>query len=120
MTSLTNRCQTKYEPYSLKLGPTAIAVGPTVDSIERSYVRVNETLWEVDNPMKAVDICFKVLHALDAVYPKESEREYFFLERAVYSINVDKKMSVMVGNKSVDISSRVKPAIEDFNSFKKH
>lgn len=68
-------------------------------------------------------MCFKVLHALDASYPKESEREWFFLERVVYAINLDKKMMVLSGTgkdkKNVDISSKVLPACTDYENFKK-
>jgi len=91
LTSLANRLKEKYEPFNLSLGPQAIVVGETVDSITKSYVRVNSVLYEVDNPIKAVDIAFKIMHALDCQYPKESEREWFFLERSIYAINTDKK-----------------------------
>lgn len=48
-------------------------------------------LYEVDNPLKAFDIAFKIFHALDYKYPKECQREWFFMERCVYGMNQDKK-----------------------------
>lgn len=85
-----NRLKEKYEPYNLTLGPQAIVVGPDVDSIEHCYIRVNNILYRVDNPRKAMDITFKIFHSLDGKYHTEADREWLFLERAVYGINADK------------------------------
>ncbi|KAE8746716.1 hypothetical protein FOCC_FOCC006579 [Frankliniella occidentalis] len=88
--SLASRARDKYEPYNLSLGPQAVVVGPTLDDISHSFVRINSTMYEVENPLKALDITFKTMHALDCKYHKESEREWLFLERAVYHLNSDK------------------------------
>ncbi|XP_034253506.1 uncharacterized protein LOC117652585 [Thrips palmi] len=106
LTTLATRLKDKYEPFNLSLGPQAIVVGDTVDSITKSYVRVNSILYEVDNPLKAVDIAFKIMHTLDCQYPKESEREWFFLERSVYAINANKKnpLTVKISSISNDFS----------------
>lgn len=40
----------------------------------------------IDSPLKAFDIFFKLFHALHCCYPKQTERELYFLERAVYNI----------------------------------
>lgn len=88
--TLLNRLKEKYEPYNLTLGPQAIVVGPDVDSIEQSYIRINNILYKVDNARKAIDITFKIFHSLDGKYHTEAEREWLFLERAVYGINEGK------------------------------
>ena len=85
-----NRLKEKYEPFNLTLGPQAIVVGSDVDSIEHSYIRINDILYKVDNPRKAIDITFKIFHSLDGKYHSEAEREWLFLERAVYGLNCDK------------------------------
>ncbi|KAE8741292.1 hypothetical protein FOCC_FOCC013180 [Frankliniella occidentalis] len=100
LTTLANRLKEKYEPFNLSLGPQAIVVGETVDSITKCYVRVNSILYEVDNPVKALDITFKIMHALDCQNPKESEREWFFLERSIYCINLDKRNPLIVKTSS--------------------
>lgn len=80
----------------MQLTPRAILVGQDEDSIEKSFVRVNGILYEVENPLKALDLTFKIIHALDADYPKESEREWQFFERAVYKINIGKGITKLV------------------------
>ncbi|XP_034245702.1 uncharacterized protein LOC117647840, partial [Thrips palmi] len=88
--TLLNRLKEKYEPFNLSLGHQAIVVGPDVDSIQQSYIRVNNILYKVDNARKALDITFKIFHSLDGKYHTEAEREWLFLERAVYGINEGK------------------------------
>lgn len=46
-------------------------------------------MYEVENPLKALDITFKAMHALDCKYHKESIREWLFLEKDVYHLNTD-------------------------------
>ena len=63
-----------------------IVVGPTLLDIEASYVAVDDVLYKVATPLKAVDLCFKIFHALNAQYPIESHGAWFFLQTAVYGI----------------------------------
>ncbi|KAK3916197.1 Transcription factor YY2 [Frankliniella fusca] len=88
--TLIRRLQEKYEPYQMSLFPQAIVVGADVDSIGQSYIRLNNCLYQVDNPQKAIDITFKIFHTLDVKYHAEAEREWLFLERAVYEVNAGK------------------------------
>ena len=104
------RYRTKYEPFSLPSGPQAIAVGPDPDRIHQSYVRVNKILYEVENPLKAVDIAFKAMHALDSKYHVEAGREWLFLERAVYKVNQDKAAD----------SAKIRPFLEEYRKFKEN
>ncbi|KAJ1519077.1 hypothetical protein ONE63_011319 [Megalurothrips usitatus] len=85
--SLASRAKDKYEPYGLSLGAQAIVVDPDLDTISNSFVRINSTMYEVENPLKALDITFKAIHALDCKYHKESVREWLILEKAVYHLN---------------------------------
>lgn len=91
----------------MSLGPQAIVVGADVDAIDNCYVRVNDILYMVENPKKALDITFKIFHSLDGKYHAEAEREWLFLERAVYGINV---------GKSGD--GRVRSVVADYEKFK--
>lgn len=108
--TLGNRLADKYEPFGLTLSPQAVVVGDTVDSISKSYVRVNTMLYEVENALKAFDITFKIMHVLDCKYPKESEREWYFLEKCVYRINLQKKNP---------LNSSISSVCSDFENFKK-
>lgn len=76
----------KYIKYGLNQGVQAIIVGDDLDHIKHSYVAINDILYEVETPLKAIDIAFKAIHALDSKYPTECIREWLFLQRAVYEI----------------------------------
>lgn len=98
----------KYEPFKLKFGAQAIIVGDDPDSITKSFVRLNKHMFDMENPLKALDIVFKVMHAADAEYPAESKREWLFLERAVYGIKLDQK----------GLDSATANLVKEFNKFK--
>jgi len=102
--------QEKYDKYNLKLGPQAIVVGPGKDTIMTSYVRINDVVYAVENPLKALDITFKAMIVFDSPYHAECRREWFFLQTAVYGIKCrdDKKM---MDPKTAEI-------IEDYKKFK--
>jgi hypothetical protein len=70
----------------MKLSPLAVMVGQDEDNIDQFYVAINRNLYEVDNGLKAFHATFKSLHALDTAYNREVEREFTFIERAVYDI----------------------------------
>jgi len=56
----------KYAKYGLNLGVQAVIVGASVDFIKHSYVIINEIFYEVETPLKAIDIAFKSMYALDS------------------------------------------------------
>lgn len=82
-------------------------MGANVDEVKDSYVRVEGSLYHVENPLKAVDIAFKAMHALDSKYHAEANREWLFLERAVYKINLNQEKQV----------PHLRSVIDDYNNF---
>ncbi|XP_048514049.1 uncharacterized protein LOC125501699 [Athalia rosae] len=66
------------------LQPYVIVLGPRLSAIEHSYVNVDETLYLVESPLKAVDICYKIFQVLNATYPPQSEQVWLFLQKYVY------------------------------------
>lgn len=48
------------------------------------YVMFDRCEYELESPLKAVDIAFKTYHALQAYYPPESDAMWLFLQKAVY------------------------------------
>jgi len=76
----------KYAKYGLNLGVQAVIVGASVDFIKHSYVIINEIFYEIETLLKAIDISFKSMYALDSKYPTECTREWLFLQEAVYGI----------------------------------
>lgn len=59
-------------------------VGPKLDEIHQSFVVLDiRKYFEVDTPLKAIDICFKIFHALHIQYPPECAQ---FIHRATYEM----------------------------------
>lgn len=108
--AIANRLQ-KYELFKLRMSPQAILVGEDEDSIEKSFVRIDNVLYEVENPLKALDITFKSMHVLDTEYHAECKREWLFLERAVYNINVEKGLTKGLNGALANL-------VRDFQKFK--
>ena len=74
--------------------PQVLIVSRDEDTIDKAYVILNQVFYNVENPLKARDVAFKITHMLDTPYPKESFREILFLQGAVYAITTkeDKKL----------------------------
>ena len=66
--------------YNVSLQPYVIIVGPRLESIQASYINVDKTLYKVDSPFKAVDICYKIFQVFNAKYPPESEQVWLLLQ----------------------------------------
>jgi len=45
---------------------------------------VNDILYKVDTP-RAIDLCFKIFHVMNASYPPEAETAWTFIEQVVYN-----------------------------------
>lgn len=46
--------------------PFSIIVGEDLENITDSYVTVDNLLYKVDSPVKAIDVTFKIFHAIHA------------------------------------------------------
>lgn len=69
------------------LQPLPVVVGPSTDLIDTSYVVVDDIRYKVESPLEAVDVCFKLYHALHASYPCQSSYTWLFLQKAVYNLD---------------------------------
>lgn len=69
------------------LQPLAAVVGLTPQNITESYVAIDDILYKLDSPLRAVDLCFKCIHALHAQYPVQSERPWLVLQQIIYDIS---------------------------------
>lgn len=96
--------------YGLHFGVQAVIVGDDFDSIKYSYVIINEIIYEVETLIKAIDIAFKVMHALDSKYPTECTREWLFLQRGVYDITTSHDKNIC--------DTKVLLIIEEYLKFK--
>ncbi|XP_031332459.1 uncharacterized protein LOC116162857 [Photinus pyralis] len=76
----------KLDKFGLTLQPTPVLIGEEISTIRDSYVYVSGHLYQVSTPIKAIDICFKVIHAVHALYPYESETVWLLLQKCLYGI----------------------------------
>ncbi|KYM97728.1 hypothetical protein ALC62_11588, partial [Cyphomyrmex costatus] len=86
--------QDKLANFHLTAQPLPIIVGSNIDTIESCYVSVNDILYKVDTPLRAVDLCFKIFHVMNASYPPEAETAWTFIEQLVYKFPKTKTSEV--------------------------
>ncbi|XP_025995617.2 uncharacterized protein LOC105194111 [Solenopsis invicta] len=67
-----------------QLQPFPIIIGKNPANITESYVYINNFPYKVESPLCAIDVCFKVYHALHAFYPFQSSQPCLFLQQAIY------------------------------------
>ena len=84
--------------YNVSLQAYVIIVGPRLESIQASYINVDKTLYKVDSPLKAVDICYKIFQVFNAKYPPESEQVWLLLQQNSYNYKSqqDKKIKGVI------------------------
>lgn len=87
----------KLKKFGLTLQPTPVIVGGNLDEIEAAYVCVDSHLFPVSTALKAVDICFKIIHAVHACYPFEAEAIWIAIQKAIYNLTTpwDKKLTTV-------------------------
>lgn len=73
--------------------PLVAFVGNSLSEISASFVIINNLKYSLETPIKAVDTCFKVFHALNAEYPQEVEAVWTFIQQYIFDIKTphDKK-----------------------------
>lgn len=80
------RRQEKYEQYGLTAQPVPIWVG-SFQNIDASYVNINDQIYKVESPVKAIDVCFKLYFALEAKYPPEATLPWLLIQKGIYNIS---------------------------------
>lgn len=90
--------------------PIPVIVG-NFQNIIASYVCFDDVRYRLENPIRCVDTCFKIIHALNASYPFEVEPCWTFLQKYIYQINTKSdKNYVSVATLMSDLNS-----IHNFN-----
>lgn len=107
------RLQTRNFAATIKLTvqPYIITVGPD-DTVNEIYICVDETLYKVDNIIKALDLCFKAFHVFQLSYPFASEHLWLLIQRGIY--NFDTKWDISMPF-IAHILRKIKDAIHDKN-----
>ncbi|XP_067203600.1 uncharacterized protein [Linepithema humile] len=79
--------EAKLIQYGCTFQPLVAIIGPELACIEQSFVVLGvKKYYEVDTPLKAVDICFKIFHVLHIQYSPECAQLWQFLQRAAYEM----------------------------------
>lgn len=79
------RLDTKYLKLRQTGQPLPVIIGDNYNTV-KCIVRINSVLYSVENCIKAIDICFKSCHVLNAKYSYQSEHVWFFLEKYAYGL----------------------------------
>ncbi|GJQ68607.1 hypothetical protein Trydic_g17157 [Trypoxylus dichotomus] len=63
----------------------------------QSYVMIDDIVYTLESPLKAVDTCFKTFFALNLKYPAESAHIWTFIQQKIYNIytSLDKHLSAV-------------------------
>ena len=70
------------------LQPVVVLVGPA-SNIRQSLVVLDKQRWECGSPLLALDACFKVIFALNSLYPAEARHMWLLIQRCVYELETD-------------------------------
>lgn len=81
-TALEER-KNKLAKYNLTPQPVPVIVATPEFKVSANYVSIDNNLYKIETPEKAIDICFKIYHTLDAQYPKESECVWTFIQKYI-------------------------------------
>ncbi|KAG8182903.1 hypothetical protein JTE90_028725, partial [Oedothorax gibbosus] len=76
----------KREKMSSEFNSTTFIIVTGEQSDLDSYIFIDKILYSVSSPLKAVDLCFKCIHALNATYAPESMQIWLLIQKAVYNI----------------------------------
>ncbi|CAL1682707.1 unnamed protein product [Lasius platythorax] len=103
---------TKLKSFGLTSQPIAVIVGPTFDEINQCFVCINQLRYEVETPLKAVDLVFKSCNALNIQYPPEVGQLFMFLQRAIYNFE-----TVWDKQKNSQLTTSVLAVIQEYKSL---
>ncbi|XP_039310575.1 uncharacterized protein LOC120358896 isoform X2 [Solenopsis invicta] len=90
----------------------AVIIGPSFDEIKQCFVVIDIFRSEVETPLKAVDLVFKLCNALNIRYPVEVGQLFMFLQRAVYEFD-----TLWDKHKNSQLTSSVLATIQEYKSF---
>ncbi|XP_011859354.1 PREDICTED: uncharacterized protein LOC105556851 [Vollenhovia emeryi] len=93
--------------------PIAVIVGPSFDEIKQCFIVINTFRYEVETPIKAVDLIFKLCNTLNIRYPLEVGQLFMFLQRGVYGIE-----TVWDKQKNSQLTSSVLATVQEYKSLK--
>ncbi|XP_030755825.1 uncharacterized protein LOC115882120 isoform X1 [Sitophilus oryzae] len=96
----------KYQAFGLTAQPVPIWVGE-LKNIVASYVSVNDAVYKVESPLKAIDVTFKLYFALGAQYPPEAKLAWLLLQKGIYNIHENEKSYISLTTILSDIKKHM-------------
>ncbi|GAB0098180.1 hypothetical protein DMENIID0001_138890 [Sergentomyia squamirostris] len=75
------------------INPRIIFVGQDFAAISKVYVEIDMNMYEMKNPLSAIDTYLKVSMALNITYPNEVKQIWTFMQHYVYKIKTAKDIS---------------------------
>ncbi|XP_044019598.1 uncharacterized protein LOC122860021 [Aphidius gifuensis] len=89
--------------------PTIVFIGP-LEAVESSCVVVNEFIYQVNSPIEAVNLCFKIFWALDCKYPQRANSIWLFLQTAGYKIDANARLNQTIVTLNLNIDKKITAA----------
>ncbi|XP_055916162.1 uncharacterized protein LOC129949003 [Eupeodes corollae] len=69
------------------LQPTVILVGENKADITEAYLAIDDSLYNCEGPIEAIDACFKSYTALNAKFPESAHHIWMLIQKYIYNIS---------------------------------
>ncbi|KAJ1526414.1 hypothetical protein ONE63_009548 [Megalurothrips usitatus] len=79
----------KFASWGLPVQPFVVVCGPSVEEIDDCFVVLSKTVKfnGIQSVRRALDICFKIIHAVNAEYSCESYRLWMLIQKRLYKLD---------------------------------
>ncbi|KAJ1519817.1 hypothetical protein ONE63_005069 [Megalurothrips usitatus] len=79
----------KFASWGLPVQPFVVVCGPSVEEIDDCFVVLSKTVKfnGIQSVRRALDICFKIIHAVNAEYSCESHRLWMLIQKRLYKLD---------------------------------
>lgn len=57
------------------------------DCVKLAYLSIDDKIFSFEDPVAAIDTCFKIIHSLNVKYSQLCESIWVFIQKFIYRIN---------------------------------
>uniref|UniRef100_A0A1Q3EY17 Uncharacterized protein n=1 Tax=Culex tarsalis TaxID=7177 RepID=A0A1Q3EY17_CULTA len=82
------RRQQQLEHFKRRINPVVVAIGPTISTIEVTYIVIQDTFYRFESLPEAVELCLKIGAALGVKYLEEVSAPWYFVQRFVMKLEL--------------------------------
>ncbi|XP_076664953.1 uncharacterized protein LOC143367213 [Andrena cerasifolii] len=86
VTRIQKEVQERASTSKLTIQPYILIVG-SIENIEDIYICMDEVLYKVSEAIQGIDICFKIFHVFQLVYPFASEHIWLLIQKGIYQFD---------------------------------